>query len=66
MVSVISGLVVLVVTGVILAALLPRGGKVHRLVGTEWEPYVNVALCSGVALAFTLTLSGVLSLIGNP
>ena len=66
MVSVISGLVVLVVTAAIFWALLPRGGKVHRLVGTEWEPYVNVALCSGIALAFTLALSGVLSLVGSP
>ncbi len=66
MVSMISGLVVLAVTGVIFWALLPRGGRVHRLVGTEWEPYVSVALCTGIALAFTLSLSGALSLVGNP
>ena len=33
--------------------------------GTEWEPYISVALCSGVALAFTMTLSGVLNLLGS-
>ena len=36
-----------------------------RWVDTEWEPYISVALCSGVALAFTMTLSGVLNLLGS-
>ncbi|HKF10719.1 MAG TPA: hypothetical protein VKB89_18655 [Xanthobacteraceae bacterium] len=60
----ISGIVVFLITGAVFWALLPRGGKRHRWVDTEWEPYVSVALCSGVALAFTMTLSGVLHLMG--
>jgi hypothetical protein len=61
----ISGIVVLVVTGAVFWALLPRHGKTHRFVNTEWEPYISVAICSGVALAFTMTLSGVLNLVGT-
>ena len=49
-------------TGLIFWALLPRGGKLHRWVNTELEPYISVALCAGVALGFTMTLSGVLEL----
>jgi len=59
----LCGIVVLVITGAIFMALLPRGGKTHRWVNTEWEPYISVAICSGVALAFTMALSGVLELM---
>ncbi len=61
----IGGIVVFVVTGAVFFALLPRGDKLHRWVNTEWEPYISVAICSGVALAFTMTLSGVLNLLGT-
>jgi hypothetical protein len=61
----VSGIVVLVITGAIFVALLPRGGRTHRWVNTEWEPYISVAICSGVALAFTMTLSGVLELMAS-
>jgi hypothetical protein len=64
MTSLIAGIVVLVVTIGAFFMLLPRGGKMHRFVGTEVEPYVAVALTAGVALSFTLTLSGILGLIG--
>ena len=60
----ITGIVVFVATGAVFWALLPRGGRRHRFVNTEWEPYISVAICSGVALAFTMTLSGVLNLLG--
>jgi hypothetical protein len=65
MVLLISGIVVLIVVGLAFWSLLPRGGKRHRWVNTEWEPYISVAICAGVALAFTMTLSGVLSLMGS-
>jgi hypothetical protein len=61
----ISGIVVFIVTGAVFWALLPRGGKTHRFVNTEWEPYISVAICSGVALAFTMMLSSVLNLLGS-
>jgi hypothetical protein len=64
MTSMIAGIVVLIVTVGAFLMLLPRGGKSHRFVGTELEPYVAVAITAGVALSFTLTLSGILGLIG--
>jgi hypothetical protein len=64
MTSLIAGIVVLVVTVGIFLFCLPRGGKYHRFVGTEYEPYVAVAFTAGVALSFTLTLTGILGLIG--
>ena len=60
----ISGIVVFLLTGAVFWALLPRGGKRHRWVDTELEPYISVAICAGVALSFTMTLSGVLALFG--
>ncbi len=60
-----AGIAVFIITAVIFWALLPRGEKRHRWVETEWEPYISVAICSGVALAFTMTLSGVLNLLGS-
>jgi hypothetical protein len=59
----LSGIGVFLVTAAVFFALLPRGGHRHRWVDTEWEPYISVAICSGVALSFTMTLSGVLSLV---
>lgn len=64
MVTLIAGIVVLIVTVGIFLVLLPRGGRTHRFVGTEAEPYVAVGLTAGVALSFTLTLTGILGLIG--
>ncbi len=60
-----SGIVVFLITAAVFWALLPRGGNRHRWVDTEWEPYISVAICSGVALSFTMTLSGVLNLLGT-
>lgn len=61
----LSGVVVLGLTVAVFIALMPRGGKLHRFADTEWEPYVSVAICSGTALGLTMTLSGVLNLLGN-
>jgi hypothetical protein len=60
----IAGIVVLALTVGLFILCLPRGGRTHRFVGTELEPYVAVAITAGVALSFTLTLSGILGLIG--
>ena len=61
----ISGIVAFLVTGAVFWALLPHGDKRHRWVDTELEPYIGVALCAGVALSFTMTLSGVLNLLAT-
>ena len=60
----ISGVIVFVLTAIVFWYCLPRDGKLHRFVDTEWEPYVGVAFCSAVALGFTMMLSGALNLAG--
>ena len=65
MLSLISGLVVFVATAIVFWNLLPRDGKLHRFADTAWEPYIGVALCSGVALALTMILSGTIALAGG-
>ena len=60
----IGGVIVFVLTAIVFWYCLPRDGKLHRFVDTEWEPYVGVAFCSAVALGFTMILSGALNLAG--
>jgi hypothetical protein len=54
----------MVVTVLVFWKSLPRGGKMHRFVGTEWEPYIGVAFCSAFALSFTMMLSGLIDTFG--
>jgi hypothetical protein len=63
--SLIGGVIVFVLTAIVFWYSLPRDGKLHRFVDTEWEPYVGVAFCSAVALGLTMMLSGVLNLLGT-
>lgn len=56
-----AGVAVLLLTAIVFWACLPRGGKTHRFVGTEFEPYVGVGICAGVALGSTMILSGFLA-----
>jgi hypothetical protein len=64
MVLMIAGVVVLALTALTFVALMPRGGKIYRLAGTEFEPYVGVAFTAAVALGCTMALSGAISLFG--
>jgi len=57
-----AGLVAVAITATTLWAALPRGGKYHRFVETELEPYVALFFAAMVALSFTLILSGALNL----
>jgi hypothetical protein len=66
MLTLLAGLAVFVATSVLFRRLMPRDGKTHRLVGTEWEPYVAVAFCAGFALSFTMILSAVITLASTP
>ncbi len=63
--SLIGGVIVFVLTAIAFWYCLPRDGKLHRFVDTEWEPYVGVAFCSAVALGLTMMLSGALNLLGT-
>jgi hypothetical protein len=60
----ILGIVVLIAALGLLVALMPRGGRTHRFVETEIEPYVAVAITAMLALAFTLMLSGAMTAVG--
>jgi hypothetical protein len=63
MVSLVSGIVVIFATAISFWAFMPRGGRTHRFVDTELEPYVAVLFTACVALGLTLMLSGVLDLL---
>ena len=65
MISLISGIAVFIVTAIVFWSLLPHGETLHRWANTEWEPYVSVAICSGVALSFTMILSGLITLLSS-
>jgi hypothetical protein len=65
MYSLIAGVAVFVLTGIVFWYCLPSGGKTHRFVNTEWEPYVGVAFCTAVALGFTMMLSGAINLVSG-
>jgi hypothetical protein len=64
MLYIATGATIFVLTCVVFWYCLPRGGKYHRLVGTEWEPYVGVAFTSAFALSFTMLLAGALDMAG--
>ena len=59
----VSGAIIFAVGAALFWYCLPRGGKTHRFVGTELEPYIAVAFCAGVALSLTMMLSGVLAMM---
>jgi hypothetical protein len=65
MVLAITGVCVLVLTAIVFLSLLPRDGRLHRWANTELEPYISVAICAGIALGFTMLLSGVINLLGS-
>ena len=65
MLQLAAGIGVFIVTAIVFWYCLPRDGKLHRFVDTEWEPYVGVAFCSAVALGLTMMLSGVLNLLAT-
>ena len=65
MLQLAAGIGVFIVTAIVFWYCLPRGGKLHRLVDTEFEPYVGVAFCSAIALGLTMILSGAINLAGG-
>jgi hypothetical protein len=65
MLLLLCGAVTFIITAGLFWYCLPRDGKLHRFVGTELEPYIAVAFCSGLALSFTMILSAVLDMIGT-
>jgi hypothetical protein len=60
----VAGIAVFAATLGIFGYCLPRGGRTHRFVETELEPYIAVAFCAGFALGFTMILSSILNALG--
>jgi hypothetical protein len=48
------GLAILVVTAGLFLLALPKNGKTHFLVGTQWEPYFAILFVMGASLGFGL------------
>ncbi len=57
-----AGVIALAITAGLFWRAMPAGGKVHRYVGTELEPYTALFFTTGVAISFTLLLSGAINL----
>ncbi len=57
-----AGIVTALLTAAIFWRSLPAGGKYHRFVGSELEPYTALFVTALVALSFTLILSGAINL----
>jgi hypothetical protein len=63
--TLIAGIVVLLLTAFVFWRCLPRDGKLYRFADTEWEPYIGVAFCSGIALGLTMVLSSLINIYGT-
>jgi hypothetical protein len=55
----ISGIVLIVLSCGLLFYSLPRGGRVARFVGTQWEPYVTILIICLFGLGALLAVAGV-------
>jgi hypothetical protein len=60
-----AGIVVWIITAALFFYCLPRGGKRHRFVETELEPYIAVAFVAGVAIGLNMVLAGLLREYGS-
>ena len=65
MINLVSGVGIFILTAIAFWYCLPRDGKTHRFVGTEFEPYVGVAFCSAIALSLTMLVSGAITVWGG-
>ena len=65
MINLVGGVGIFILTAISFWYCLPRDGKTHRFVGTEFEPYVGVAFCSAIALSLTMLISGAITLWGG-
>jgi uncharacterized membrane protein len=64
MFTLIAGVITFALTAAAFMALRPKGEKLHRWANTEWEPYIAVALCGGVALGSTMVVSALITMYG--
>jgi len=64
MIVLVCGIVVFVLSVMLFWKLLPTDGRVHRLIGTEYEPYLAVSVVFGAAVGLTLGLAGIVEMMG--
>jgi hypothetical protein len=48
------GLAILAITAGLFLTALPKNGKPHFLVGTNWEPYFAILFVMGASMGFGL------------
>jgi hypothetical protein len=63
MLNLILGFVAFGVALLLLKLCLPQRGKVRPFVGTEWEPYIAVAITVALAVSVGLAGAGVMGLL---
>ena len=62
----VFGVVIFAITaGIFWYCLQSKDGQIYRFANTEWDPYVAVGFCSGIALSFTMVLSSLISMLGT-
>jgi hypothetical protein len=64
-INLVGGFIIFILTAIVFWYCLPRDGKTHSFVGTEFEPYVGVAFCSAIALSLTMLISGAITVWGG-
>ena len=60
---IVAGLALIFTAATVFYLSLPRGGKVARFVGTEWEGYAVVAMIAVLAIGVIMTVVGFASVI---
>jgi hypothetical protein len=65
MTMLLGGCAVLAGASFFLAAVMPRGDRVSRFVGTVLEPYLALAVTAGFSIALAMILSGAVALLGG-
>jgi hypothetical protein len=55
-----GGIALVAVSVLVLWLSKPRHGKTAKFVGTQYEPYIVVLICTGLGLGLMMILSGIL------
>jgi hypothetical protein len=61
--TLISGVALVLLSAAAFFYSLPRGGKLARFVGSQWEGYIVVAMIAGLGVGVMLVISGATQLL---